>query len=159
MSSNISISEGQNIREDVERLDCESPDRFSIVPAGIQQADSIDELSLQDNSITIRKIIEREGVEETPIDEGLDLHTHKHRSAEFVGPTIFFAAHFLPDHWEEFVTVVESVQVYLEHLSINEANMSFVVEKDDGDEVSVEYEGPADELDEVLDTIEEIVDD
>lgn len=156
MSEYISTSEGVDVRSRAEELGLQSPERFSIVPSGLSKAESVDDLLHQDEAITIRKVINREGIEETPIDKDVSLDTYHARSAEFIGPVIYFSAKFLMDNWSGVVSIILGIRSYLLLRNAKNVTMSFNCESPGGENVLVEYEGPAENLDDVLDTISEV---
>lgn len=160
MTDYVTVSEGINVRERAEELGCNVPDRFSIVPTRLEGAESPDDLLHEAEAITLRKVIEQEGeeIEETPIDEGLELNTYHKQGADFFGPVIYFSSTFLLNHWDEVVTITSIIQIHLQRRSVDEAHLAFNCEKENGDDVMIEYDGPADEVESVLDTIEEVTD-
>lgn len=156
MSSNITTSEGTNVKRRADELGLQSPEEFSIVPHGMADAESIDDLLHQDEAITIRKVIKEEGIEETPIDEYVSLNIYHTRSAEIAGPIIYFSAEFIANNWGNITAIILAIRSYFVARNAKNISMEFYCETDNEQSTVVKYEGPPENLGDVTDAISEI---
>ncbi|WP_276300764.1 hypothetical protein [Halorussus lipolyticus] len=159
MHENLSIEEGFDVRREAKELGCNTDADIAFVPLGLAGAESKEELSYHDTTETVEKLAEQEDLElDTFIDSG-DTDTTKLKSTELFLGGLFVTVEFLRHNFSDVATLINIVHEHYSRVAIDgEAQMSVMVEED-GEVTRIEYDGPIEGIDSVLDQLEEMKND
>ena len=148
----ISITENTGVQSRVDELgDGELPETFAVVPEkGV--IDGRTEYYHKIDSQTLRKLFNQNGIDEDQIEDG-SLSTLHNRDISFLGPVLFFSAHFIANNWGDIVSLISIIQTYAKDKAASKATLDVEYESPDGEIMSVSFEGDPDDLPEVLDVI------
>lgn len=142
MSGHVSVEDGFDVREKCEELGIEAPEKAAFLPRNFEDASDKDDLVLENQTATYRKVIEQEGVEIEVIgDESRQIAEKSHDT--IIG-ILFFSAQFM--EWEQVSTMLDALMWYLERTSTGSTTLKAEVGDEDGNYQKLEYEGPADEI-------------
>lgn len=151
----IRVHNGNNVRAQAEELGIQSPESFVILPQNYFSAESVDELRLNQETLTIEKLVEKEGFEPDQIVDFSDYPVAHRWSAEIIGPLIHFTAEFLIENWAGVLTIISIIKTHYLLQRESSIQFEFSVERSDGTHKQIIYEGDPEQLDQVTDLLEE----
>ena len=111
-------------------LGCNQPTKFCILPRNFAEVSSKEELLNEENTITIRKILKKEGIEITPLEKDEERFNEiSEHDAIFVVPMLYFAAQWCMEHPEVVSTVIQTVVNFLKKspIGLSEGKVKFSV--------------------------------
>ncbi|WP_135363861.1 hypothetical protein [Halosimplex halophilum] len=150
----IVVRNSSSVRSQAEHLGLESPESLVVLPRNYFSADDVDELKMNQEALTIEKLLEQEGVDPDELTESNERPVTHAWSAETIGPIIHFTAEFLVENWDSVLTVIGLIESYYSTQRHSSIKFKFSVEHPDGTCKQVEYEGEPDKLEQVLDKLE-----
>ena len=161
----INITDYPNVRERLRELGCHEPHGFTILPWNFEDKDSVDEFIHVAEAATVKTLLRSANL---PYDDIVDrdkrpsyLHT---RSYDWIGPTIFIPAVLISENPAAVSVALSVIANYLTDLfkgmrKTSNAKLTIVVKKPDGSYKRISYEGPAEGLSSLADTVEALKDD
>lgn len=139
MSRELSVEDGVNVRERCEELGIEPPESPAFLPRNFEEASDVDDLVLENQTATYRKVIEQKGVDVEVIgDESRQMAEKSHDT--IIG-ILFISAQFM--EWEQVSAMLDALIWYLERTSTRDATLKAEVGDEDGYYRKLEYKGPA----------------
>lgn len=160
MHQNMSIRDGFQVRKKAEELGCDTDVNVGFVPVGLKNADSKSELSYHGSAITVNKLAQAEEIELDTFVDFEEFDTTQLKSTEIFLGGLFVTFDFLKNNYEEIITLIKIVHEHYSRVAIDgEAQMSVLVEEEDGSVTKLEYNGPVDEIDSILDKLDNMKDD
>lgn len=151
----INVRDGDDVHTQAEQLGIQSPERFVILPQNYFVAESIDELRLNQEALTIEKLVEEEGLRPDEIIDSTEYPVTHTWSAETIGPLIHFTTDFLANNWQGVLTVISTLMTYYSTQRESSVQFTFSVEQSDGTHTQVQYEGSPEQLSQVTDLLKE----
>lgn len=149
----VTIMDETFVEAPVDELgDGDLPSRFAIVPHRLVKEDGEVLYYHKTESITLRKLFEREGISETRIEEE-SLPSIDERDATLLGPILYFSSYFIINHWDDVVSLVEIIQTYAKDRSANNARLNIEYETPEGESLTVRFDGDTENLPEILEAI------
>lgn len=157
MSSNPTtcVEQGEDVDAHAEELNLQPPDSVAVIPQNFFSAETQSDLKLNQESITVEKLLEEEGIDTDELIDSTDHPVSHTWSAETIGPLIHFTAEFIANNWAGVLTVISIIQTYYSNQRTESVQFTFNVERPDGTTKAIQYEGPPEELDSVTDLIKE----
>ncbi|WP_144797715.1 hypothetical protein [Halorubrum depositum] len=159
MHQNLSIEEGFNVREKADELDCDTDVEIGFVPVGLKGADSKSDLSYHDSAITVNKLAQEEGIELDTFVDYEELDTTRLKSTEVFLGGLHVTYEFLKNNPGTVLTLIQLIKDHYSRAAVDgEAQMSLLIENEDGSVTELDYEGPVDEIDSILEKVDEMTD-
>lgn len=150
----------QNVLNRAEELDLNTDVGMAFVPVGLYDAEDVDDLSYYDEAVSIQKLASQNNVDiDTFVQfEGRD--TSQLNDTIISVGTIYIAYEFLINNFAEITTLLQLIERYYSRARPeSDIEINFRVEEGDGETRSISYEGPVENVDQVLDDIAEIGED
>jgi len=158
MHQNLSIEDDNDIKERAEELDCNTDVEFGFVPVGLKSAKSKDDLSYHETTITVDKLAQSEGIDLDTFVDYEDLETTRLKSTEIFLGGIYVAAEFVRNNPEIVLLLIQLIKDHYSKGTVDsEAEISLLIEDEDGSVTKLEYEGAVDEIDVILNKVGEMV--
>ena len=159
MHQNVSVDEGFNVKEQAEELGCNTDVDIGFVPVGLGKADSKSELSYHESVITVSKLAQSEGVDLDTFVDYEELETTRLKSTEIFLGGLYVAFEFVKNNPGTVLALIQLIKDHYSTVAVDgEAEMSLLIEDKDGSVTQLEYEGPVDEIDSIMDEVDEMTD-
>lgn len=157
MHQNLSIEDGFNVRERAEELGCNTNVDIAFVPVGLKNGDSKLELSYHESAITVSKLAQAEEIKlDTFVNYG-EVETTRLKSTELFLGGIFVAFEVIRNNPGAVLTLIQIIKDHYSKAAVDgEAQMSLLIEDENGSVTTLDYEGPVDEIDSILDKVDEM---
>lgn len=149
----IEIEEDSGAKESFRSVDAEPPDGISVVPSGIDEHDSQQFVVYPDGTETVRKLLEQNGIDYVSLDFEEDTSTLVLRSEEIIIPTIYIAYTVVRDNWDQIKWLVQKLSGFYSKRYDQDVEFTVEQETESGETVRITYNGPAEEIETVLDKI------
>lgn len=153
----IEIEEGSAAKEQFKSVNADVPNGISVVPSGIDEYNSRKFIVYPDGTDTVRKLLERNGVDYVSIETEDDTSTLVLRSEELIIPTLYIAYEFVKNNWDQIEFALETLSEYYMTRYDQEVKLTVEQEKENGDTVRLTYQGPSEDMDSLSDEIASIV--
>lgn len=160
----ISMEDLGDIRRRASELGFQPIGDIALLPRGFESAEGVDDLSLDSETATLRKLLAESGVNvrQPGMIEGIS-EVHVEKSAAWVAPLIFIGARLLieaPETVSILLAVVEQFAIRVTRgLHDPTVKLTFALETEDGREYKrLSYEGPPRAIKEVDELIRGISD-
>lgn len=151
----INVRNGTDVRTQADQLGLQSPDSVVVLPNNYFSVEDIDDIRLNQDTITIEKLLEEEGMSPDELIDSSDYPVTHTWSAEAIGPIVHFTADFLVNNWAGVLTVISIIKSYYSSQRTSSVQFTFSVERPDGTYKHVSYEGDPEQLDQVTDLLRE----
>ena len=159
------VTDHSNVRERLRKLGCREPHGCVILPWNFEDADSIDEFIQVAEAATVKTLLRSANL---PYGDVVDRDKRppylEMRSYDWIGPILFVPAALMLEN-PSFVSVALGVianyitDIFKGISGPKNAKLTIVVEKSDGSCKRISYEGPAEGLASLADTVEAMKDD
>lgn len=160
MHQNLSIEDGYNVRERAEELGCDTDVDIGFVPVGLRNAESKSELSYHERVITVNKLAQNEGLNLDTFVEYEEADTTRLKSTEIFLGGLYVTLEFIKNNPDTVLTLILLIKEHYSRTAVDgEAEMSLLIEDEDGSVTEVDYEGPVDKIDSILEKVDEMTDD
>lgn len=161
----IEISSAPSLSKRCQELDLDLPDGLSLLPENLETAQAADGLLYSEITPTLRKLLRKNGVEESSLGSSLPTKTVHRRSADWVLPTLFVGNLVLssnPHMISLALNVIGNyVSTFLQAKSGTEACVSLdvIIERDSfRSSTKVSYRGEASGLSQIAEIVESVKD-
>jgi len=159
-SGEVSVSEYVDVEERARELGCSIPTGIALLPRNLASARSKDELIHENTVSDMRKVLREAGIAETTLEApGERFPFALERHFDWAAPIIFVAPLVLTEN-PQLVTVVlkaiaDHVRQWLRGVprSLRSVKLSVVVQEKPGRYKMIEYEGPADGINDLADLV------
>lgn len=157
MHQNLSIEDGFNVRERAEELGCNTDVNIGFVPVGLRNADSKSDLSYHESVITVKKLAQSDGIELDTFVDYEELETTRLKSTEIFLGGLYVTFEFVKNNPGAILTIIQLIKNHYSTVAVDgEAEISLLIEDEDGSVTELDYEGPVDEIDSILDKVDEM---
>lgn len=153
----VNIEENSGGKERFELIDANPPEGVTVLPTGVTEEDSKEYLLYPNNTETIRKLLEQNGVEYTEISANEEKSTLVLRSEELTLATLYFSYKFVRDNWDQIRFGIEKISGFYSKKTDGEVELSVEQEIEDGSTTKLTYNGPAKEMEKLSDEIATVV--
>jgi hypothetical protein len=159
MHQNLCVEDGFSVRKKADELGCDTDVEIGFVPVGLRGADSKSDLSYHDSAITINKLAQAEGIELDTFVDYEELETTQLKSTEIFLGGLHIAYEFLKNNQGTVLTLIQLIKDHYSTVAVDgEAEMSLLIENEDGSVTELDYKGPVEEIDSILEKVDEMID-
>ncbi|QRG24098.1 hypothetical protein HrrHm2_025 [Halorubrum virus Humcor2] len=152
----LEVTEVESVPEYIDQEGIDQDSNIVILPREISVDGSSTRLVDADESSTIQKLLEQEGIAEVEKIDGEG--TRAEFGADIALPSLYFALEFILENPDIVVVTFELLAIYYSRRTSGEVSLSILAESDDS-KYEFEYEGPAKGLQEIPDKLYDRIED
>lgn len=146
----LEVTEVDSVPEYIDHEDVDQNSNILILPRQIPVEEGTTRLVDADESSTIQKLLEQEGIREFEKVEGEG--TRAEFGADIALPPLYFAIEFVLENPDIIVVTFELLAIYYSRRTSEEVSLSILAESDDS-KYEIEYEGSPEGLQEIPDKL------
>lgn len=146
----LEIAEVESLPEYIGQGDVDQNSNIIILPRHIPVEEDSTRLVDADESSTIQKLLEQQGIQEVGKVEGEG--TRAEFGADIALPPLYFALEFILENPDIIVVTFELLAIYYSRRTSGEVSLSILAESEDSN-YEIEYDGPPEGLQEIPDQL------
>jgi len=146
----LEVAEVESVPDYIDQEDVDQNSNIVILPRQIPVDGGSTRLVDADESSTIQKLLEQQGIQEVEKVEGEG--TRAEFGADIALPPLYFALEFILENRDMIVVIFELLAIYYSRRTSGEVSLSILAESEDSN-YEIEYEGPPEGLQELPDNL------